>query len=127
MKLHVRRVEMDDRDELIPEWFNFIGVVHAEDLPLRFSREILPQGKASLAKKCFDMFAGTAEENGYSKFCEQFEHFEKFGIIEDSTDLTEIVELLRFNTSMPGVELISFEEVRSLSEEGFERHAVHHW
>ena len=54
-------------------------------------------------------------------------NFEKFGIIEDSTDWTEIAELLRFNISMPGVELISFEEVRSLSEEGFERHALHHW
>jgi len=32
------------------------------------------------------MFAGTAEEDGYRKFCEQFEHFEKFGIIEDCTD-----------------------------------------
>ena len=87
----------------------------------------LLQGKESLAKKCFEMFAGTAEEDGYRKFCEQFEHFEKCWIIQDSTDWTEIAELLRFNISMPGVEQISFEEVRSLSEEGLERHALHHW
>ena len=61
MKLHVRRVWMDDLDELIPEWFNFVGVVH--DLPLRFSREALPQGKECLAKKCFEMFAGTASNS----------------------------------------------------------------
>jgi len=28
---------------------------------------------------------------------------------------------------MFGVELIRFEEVRSLSEEGFARHVLHHW
>ena len=48
MKLHVRRVWMDDRDELIPEWFNFVGVRH--DLPLRFSREALPQGKEEVLR-----------------------------------------------------------------------------
>ena len=68
---------MDDRDELIPEWFNFVSVVPADNLPLWFSRETLPQGKDRLAKKCLGMFAGTAEEDGLRKFCEQFEHFEK--------------------------------------------------
>ena len=29
---HVRRVYTDDRDELIPEGFNFVGVVLADDL-----------------------------------------------------------------------------------------------
>jgi len=70
---HVRRVYTDDRDELIPEWFNFVGVVLADDLPLRFSRETLPQGKERPAKTCLGMFAGTAEEDAYRKFDEQFE------------------------------------------------------
>ena len=83
---HVRRVYTDDRDELIPEWFNFVGVVLADDLPLRFSRETLQQGKERPAKKCLGMFAGTAEEDGYRKFGEQIEHFEKPGIIGDSKD-----------------------------------------
>ena len=61
-------------------------LMHSEDLLLRFSGETLLQVKESLAKKCFEMIAGTAEEDGYRKFCEQFEHFQKFGIIEDSTD-----------------------------------------
>ena len=39
-----------------------------------------------LRRSASDMFAGTAEEDGYRKFCEHFEHFEKPGIIEDSTD-----------------------------------------
>ena len=70
------------------------------------------------------MFAGTAEEDGYRKFCEQFEHFEN---VESLRTPPIEPRLLRFNISVPGVELISFEEVRSLSEEGFERHALHHW
>ena len=64
---HVRRVYTDDRDELIPEWFNFVGVVLADDLLLRFSRETLQQGKERPAKKCLGMFAGTAEEERLQK------------------------------------------------------------
>jgi molecular chaperone HtpG len=107
VRLHVRRMFITDKAELLPSWLRFVtGVVDTEDLPLNVSREMLQSTpvlarirKAMINRVLGELKSRTEDAADYSKFWENFGPILKEGIWEDAEHRTEIAPLLRFHSS----------------------------
>ena len=107
VRLHVRRMFITDKAELLPSWLRFVsGVVDTEDLPLNVSREMLQTTpvlgrirKALVGRVLSELKTRSKEADDYTKFWENFGPVLKEGVWEDSEHRAEIAGLLRFHSS----------------------------
>ena len=107
VRLHVRRMFITDKAELLPSWLRFVhGVVDTEDLPLNVSREMLQTTpvlgrikKALVGRVLSELKTRAKDSDDYDKFWDNFGPTLKEGVWEDSEHRTEIAPLLRFRSS----------------------------
>jgi molecular chaperone HtpG len=107
VRLHVRRMFITDKAELLPPWLRFIqGVVDTEDLPLNVSREMLQSTpvlgrirKALVGRVLSELKTRAKEAEDYAKFWENFGPLLKEGVWEDTEHRGELAPLLRFHSS----------------------------
>jgi molecular chaperone HtpG len=107
VKLHVRRMFITDKAELLPTWLRFVqGVVDTEDLPLNVSREMLQATpvigrirKSLTGRVLSELKTRAKEAEDYNKFWDNFGQVMKEGVWEDSEHRADIAPLLRFHSS----------------------------
>ena len=107
IRLHVRRMFITDRADLLPPWLRFVqGVIDTEDLPLNVSREMLQSTpvlgqirKAVIGRVLGELKTKSAEAEEYATFWGNFGPMLKEGVWEDSEHRAEVAGLLRFRSS----------------------------
>src|SRR3984957_977106 len=107
VRLHVRRMFITDKAELLPHWLRFVqGVVDTEDLPLNVSREMLQTTpvlgrirKALIGRVLSELKNRAKDADDYHKFWEAFGPVIKEGMWDDAEHRSEIASLLRFRST----------------------------
>jgi molecular chaperone HtpG len=107
VRLHVRRMFITDKADLLPHWLRFVsGVVDTEDLPLNVSREMLQTTpvlgrirKALITRVLNELKTRAKDAEDYAKFWDNFGSIVKEGLWEDSEHRNEILQLARFSSS----------------------------
>ncbi len=107
VRLHVRRMFITDKADLLPHWLRFVsGVVDTEDLPLNVSRETLQTTpvlarirRALIGRVLGELKTRAKDADDYDKFYQNFGPILKEGVWEDAEHRGEIAPLLRFRSS----------------------------
>ncbi len=107
VRLHVRRMFITDKADLLPHWLRFVsGVVDTEDLPLNVSREMLQTTpvlgrirKALIGRVLGELKSRAKEPEDYAKFWQNFGAIVKEGLWDDAEHRNEILPLVRFHSS----------------------------
>ena len=107
VRLHVKRMFITDRAELLPPWLRFVhGVVDTEDLPLNVSREMLQATpvlarirRAVTNRVLTELKSQAKDSEAYAKLWDNFGALIKEGAWEDNDHRVEIAPLLRFASS----------------------------
>ena len=127
VRLHVRRMFISDKAELLPAWLRFVeGVVDTEDLPLNVSREMLQATpvlarirKAVTNRVMGEIKTRSADAEDYAKFWNAFGPVLKEGVWEDAEHRQELAALLRFRSTI-GDGLVSLADYVGRMKEGQE-------
>ncbi len=119
LKLYSRKVLIQERnEELLPKYLRFVqGVVDSEDLPLNVSRETVQSSSTirQLAKvitgKVTKEIEALSNDDAakFADFWREFGPYFKEGIVTEPANQSQIVPLLRFN-STHGEGLVKFSE-----------------
>ena len=107
LRLHVKRMFITDRAELLPPWLRFVqGVVDTEDLPLNVSREMLQSTpvlarirRAVTNRVLTELKSQAKDPEAYAKIWDNFGPLIKEGAWEDNDHRADIAPLLRFASS----------------------------
>jgi molecular chaperone HtpG len=125
VRLHVKRMFITDKAELLPPWLRFVqGVVDTEDLPLNVSREmlqatpVLTRIKKAVTNRVITELKNRAKDTeDYDKFWGVFGAIVKEGLYDDNEHRAEVAPLARFY-STNGEALTSLPDYISRMKDG---------